>query len=336
MSPVFNAMHATTMRLTNGTNGDFCIRCHTPVGMNLGESEFMSNIDRHPTSREGITCIVCHRIKNEYGKVSGRLAITEGDIFGTVYGTQGDAELLRVIKSDEYSVNADPGRGGRNIHATAKRFDQIDKSAFCGACHDVNLVNGFRLEEAFSEFKAAPAASKGTTCQDCHMGVAPGKSSGYATGPAAIVGGKPTTPRKRTNHMFAGPDYSIIHPGIFPHNVDASALATIREWLTFDHAAGWGTKAFEDTVSAAFEFPPRWTSADDRYDARDILGANQKLLDEVAVQRKQMLQAATRSARSMSPAPPPAASSSRSSSRTSPTVTMCLRASTRNASSFCA
>ncbi len=26
MSPVFNAMHGTVLKLTNGTNGDFCIR----------------------------------------------------------------------------------------------------------------------------------------------------------------------------------------------------------------------------------------------------------------------------------------------------------------------
>jgi len=63
MSPVFNAMHATILKETNGTNGDFCIRCHTPVGMNLEEPEFMSNLDRNPTSREGITCIVCHRLE---------------------------------------------------------------------------------------------------------------------------------------------------------------------------------------------------------------------------------------------------------------------------------
>ncbi|MCH8872743.1 hypothetical protein IH824_08235, partial [candidate division KSB1 bacterium] len=48
MSPVFNAMHGTILKQTNGTNGDFCIRCHIPVGMNLKEPEFMSTIDRHP------------------------------------------------------------------------------------------------------------------------------------------------------------------------------------------------------------------------------------------------------------------------------------------------
>lgn len=123
------------------------------------------------------------------------------------------------------------------------------------------------------------------------MGKEPGKASGYDIAPAAIVGGKPTKPRRRTNHMFAGPDYSVIHPGIFPHNSDASDMATIREWLTYDHKAGWGTEEFEDNIPQAYEFPPRWTSADDRYDARDILTENFKLLKEIEVQRKQVLQA---------------------------------------------
>ena len=291
MSPVFNAMHSTIFKLTNGTNGDFCIRCHTPVGMNLKEPEFMSNIDRHPTSREGVTCIACHRLKNAYGKVSGRLAIVEGDIFDAVFGPTGNEELKRVIESGEYIVNTERGKAGRAIHTNVVKLDQMRTSGFCATCHDVNLVNGFRLEEAFSDYKTSPASKRGVTCQDCHMGKEPGKASGYDIAPAAIVGGKPTKPRRRTNHMFAGPDYSVIHPGIFPHNSDASDMATIREWLTYDHKAGWGTEEFEDNIPQAYEFPPRWTSADDRYDARDILTENFKLLKEIEVQRKQVLQA---------------------------------------------
>ena len=291
MSPVFNAMHGTILKLTNGTNGDFCIRCHTPVGMNLKEPEFMSNIDRHPTSREGVTCIVCHRLKNAYGKVSGRLAIVEGDIFDPVYGPTGNEELKRVIQSGEYNVNTERGKAGRAIHTDAIKLDQMRTSAFCATCHDVNLVNGFRLEEAFSDYKTSPASKNGVSCQDCHMGKEPGKASGYDMAPAAIVGGKPTKPRRRTNHMFAGPDYSVIHPGIFPHNTDASEMATIREWLTFDHKAGWGTDEFEDNIPEGYEFPPRWTSADDRYDAQEIIEENLKSLKEIEVQRKQVLQA---------------------------------------------
>ncbi|MCH9647686.1 MAG: cytochrome c family protein [Deltaproteobacteria bacterium] len=289
MSPVFNAMHGTILKLTNGTNGDFCIRCHTPVGMNLGEPEFMSNLDRHPTSREGVTCITCHRLNKAYGKLSGRLAIVEGDLFEPVYGPKGNEELERVIDSGDYNVNTVRGKAGRAVHTKAEKFFQLSTSGICGTCHDVNLVNGFRLEEAFSEFKNSPAAKEGTSCQDCHMGVEPGKVSGYQEGPAAMVGGKPTADRKITNHMFIGPDYSVIHPGLFPHNTEASELASLREWLTFEHEAGWGTDSFEEEIPEGFEFPERWQSADDRYDARDVLSDNQELLAEATRERRKIL-----------------------------------------------
>ncbi len=291
MSPVFNAMHGTVLKLTNGTNGDFCIRCHTPVGMNLGEPEFISNMDRHPTSREGVTCIVCHRVNKAYGKLSGRLAIVEGDLFEPVFGPSGNDELERVIESSDFRVNTERGRAGRAIHTKAEEFFQIRTSGLCATCHDVNLVNGFRLEEAFSEFKTSPAAAQGQSCQDCHMGTEPGVASGYAEGPAAIIGGTPTTSRKRTDHMFIGPDYSVVHPGIFPHNPEAAELATIRQWLEFDHEAGWGTDEFEDEIPEDFQFPEQWKAADDRYDARDIVTANEALLAEADLARQQLLRA---------------------------------------------
>ncbi|MFQ5524784.1 MAG: multiheme c-type cytochrome [Thermoanaerobaculia bacterium] len=294
MSPIFNAMQGAVLVITNGTNGDFCIRCHDPVGMNLEEPEFMTNMDRHPTSREGVTCVVCHRVNRNYGKLSGRLAIERGDLFDPVYGPEGNVEVARVIESSDYRVNPERGKAGRAIHGKAEKFLQLTTSGFCATCHDVNLVNGFRLEEAFSEFKTSPAARKGVSCQDCHMGTEPGVDSGYPEGPAAVVGGKPTRTRRITNHMFIGPDHSVIHPGIFPHNTAASELATIRQWLTYDHEAGWGTDEFETNVAEDYEFPEHWSSADDRYDARDILTDNIELLAEANRQRRHILRVAYR------------------------------------------
>ncbi|MXX10098.1 MAG: cytochrome C [Nitrospira sp. SB0677_bin_15] len=290
MSPVFNAMHGTILKRTNGTNGDFCIRCHTQVGMNRGEPLFMSNVDRHPVSREGVTCIVCHRINQAYGKESGRVKMVEGDLFEPVYGPTGNKELRRVIGSGEYWVNTERGKPGRAIHTDVKKFFQLVTPGFCGVCHDVNLLNGFRLEETFSEYKTSPSAKEGVTCQDCHMGTEPGRPSGYAVAPAARVGDVETKPRKRTNHMFPGPDHSVIHPGIFPHNPDAAKAATIREWLTFDYEAGWGTDEFEDAVPGNAVFPERWNSVDERYEAREILDQQFALLDEYLAQRKRLLQ----------------------------------------------
>jgi nitrate/TMAO reductase-like tetraheme cytochrome c subunit len=290
LSPVFNAMQSTIVKETSGTNGDFCIRCHTQVGMQLKEPVLMTNLDRDPASREGITCIVCHRISQPYGKVSGRTSIVEGDVFEPIYGPTGNKNLKQVIaQADDFKVVTERGKPGRGIHGDAIKFETISTSAFCGQCHDVNLLNGFRLEEAFSQFKNSPANKAGTTCQDCHMGVTPGLKSGYANAPAANIGGKTTPPRKRTNHMFAGPDYSVVHPGMFPHNGKAQELATLREWLQFDYEAGWGTDAFEKKIAAGTKFPDRWKSVDDRYDARTILNSQFDLLNAIKAQRYQIL-----------------------------------------------
>ena len=51
LSPIYMAFQTTVNILTSGTNGDFCIRCHNQVGMNLGESVYVSNLERPATSR---------------------------------------------------------------------------------------------------------------------------------------------------------------------------------------------------------------------------------------------------------------------------------------------
>ncbi|MEO5722616.1 MAG: multiheme c-type cytochrome [Chthoniobacterales bacterium] len=290
LSPIFNTMQATIEKRTSGSNGDFCIRCHTQVGMQLKEPVFMSNMDRNPTSREGISCIVCHRVKKDYGKVSGRTAIEEGDLLSPVFGPKGPAILKSVLNQpDKFQVVTKRGEIGRAIHTEVIKFDPLEKSNFCGSCHDVNLLNGFRLEEAFSQFKSSQSNKRGETCQDCHMATVPGKKSKYAFGPAALVGDTPTPPRKLTDHRFAGPDYSVIHPGLFPFNVKAQELATMREWLQFDYRAGWGADAFENKVPADFKFPTRWQSIDDRYDARAILDDQFVKLEDANLQRYQIL-----------------------------------------------
>jgi len=137
LSPVYMAMQITINSLTSATNGDFCIRCHNQVGMNMGESIYASNLDRHPTSREGITCVVCHRVNKNYGKVSGRLALEEGDLYTAIYGPSGGGELNRVLDSPgEYQVSTDRDEPGRAIHATAEQFFALTEPAFCGSCHE--------------------------------------------------------------------------------------------------------------------------------------------------------------------------------------------------------
>ncbi len=307
LSPVFNAMSNKLIKLNNGTLGDFCIRCHTPVGMALSEPINMSNLDRSPASREGVTCVTCHRINQAWGKGAGRQALVSGDINQVVYGPSGGEILADVLANpDKYGVlktDDDPAIRGRAIHAEAYEFFQLTTPGFCGSCHDVFAPNGFRLEDAFSEFKHSPSARMcKENCQDCHMGAVPGEPLGYTSSPAAIIGNVPTPVRKHSNHMMVGPDYSIVHRGIFPHNPKAvreedtnpapdQGLATMREWLCYDDAAGWGTPEFEKHVAQDAYFPAPWDDQVLRMKARQILNDQYELLGEAATQRLQILRA---------------------------------------------
>ncbi|MCK5831994.1 MAG: c-type cytochrome [Methylococcales bacterium] len=281
ISPTFLAYQATLVKLTKGTLGDFCERCHTEVGMSSGEPILTSNSNRSKVAMEGVTCVTCHRVPEAYGKITGRLPLEPGDIQKPVYGPRKGDELKHVLDSH---ANNPP-----KTHRTAKLLEQVSQPGFCGRCHDVRLVNGVRFEDLFSEYKQTPAAKKEETCQDCHMGPDSGIPSKYPDASAAVVRGKPTKPAKRTNHMFAGPDSSVVHPGIFPINPEAQEFASTSEWLSFDVDAGWGTKEFEENASDDKKFPGVWADQEERYAAREIIDRQLDLLKEYQTRSNTLL-----------------------------------------------
>jgi mono/diheme cytochrome c family protein len=165
ISPTFLAYQATLVKLTKGTLGDFCERCHTEVGMFNGEPILTSNSNRSKVAMEGITCVVCHRVPEAYGKITGRFPLEPGDIRSPIYGPRKGDELKRVL--DSYKDNPP------KTHREARLLEQVSQPGFCGRCHDVRLVNGIRFEDLFSEYKQTAAAKRGETCQSCTWGPHP-------------------------------------------------------------------------------------------------------------------------------------------------------------------
>ncbi|MBC2600858.1 multiheme c-type cytochrome [Puniceicoccus vermicola] len=290
ISPIFNAMQGTFIDRSNGTNGDFCIRCHTPVGMALEEPLFTANENRSSVSREGVTCIVCHRVNGEFGRVSGRFPIEEGPIYDKMYGPLANKVIQEVIK--RYDVSPAPGvnEGAEKIHAGTERIGVFQKPVFCGMCHDVNSQNGFRLETAYTQFLNSPAHEKGQSCQDCHMSKIPGQPlSGFHKGPVAEIGGQPTREQRLTDHSFHGPDYSIVHAGVFPHSVETTELAAFQDWFDFDYTAGWGSETFEADETGKSDFPEAWQSRSKRIKARQLIDSQIKRLKKFDAGRRQLL-----------------------------------------------
>jgi nitrate/TMAO reductase-like tetraheme cytochrome c subunit len=294
ISPMFHAFEQKFQELTQGTVGTFCVRCHQQVGTQLGENREAPLWARSQISHEGVTCITCHRVKEQYGKVNGERRVEPGKIFDPVYGSGEQSVIKDILANKEtYSVKTSKEGRGTDIHNGMMTNPQLTKSEFCVSCHQVAVNLGIKLEIVWDQYRDSPARNAGVTCQDCHMGKVAGKPEGYATAPSAVVGGKEINPgRKHANHRFIGPGYSIAHPGIFPHNPKAKPFS-IKEWLQFDWRAGWGTNDFEDKVARGkikVDFPKRWADGLDREDARQIIDENLAKLDQRYELRRQVME----------------------------------------------
>jgi len=294
ISPMFHKFEQKFQEMTQGTVGTFCVRCHQQVGTQLGEPRDTPLWARSAISREGVSCITCHRVKEAYNKVNGERRVEPGKIYEPVYGS-GEKSVIKdvIANKDTYSVKTSTDGRGNDIHEGMITNDQITKSEFCVSCHQVAVNLGIKLEIVWDQYRDSPARKAGVSCQDCHMGKVPGQPKGYATAPSAVVGGKEINPgRKHASHRFVGPGYSIAHPGIFPHNTKAQAFS-VKDWLQFDWRSGWGTTAFEDKVADGkikVAFPKRWADPLDREDARQIIEENLAKLDERDKLRKQVME----------------------------------------------
>jgi hypothetical protein len=285
ISPMFHKFEQAINRLSSGTIGSFCVRCHQQVGTQIGEPRELPLWDRSPISREGITCITCHRVNASYGKVNGERHIQPGTIYEPVYNTGNAPGLDEVLgDTDYYKVATGPDQEGYPIHAAASVFETIGESEFCVSCHQVAVNLGIKLEVVWEQYRDSPAHAQGVTCQECHMGKVPGEAMGYDTWPVAIVNGRVVGDpnRRHSNHAFYGPGYPIAHPGIFPFN-PRSLKWSIKDWLHFDYRAPWGNPDWEDRLASgavtAPDFPDIWSARADREQARFIIEQNEVLLD---------------------------------------------------------
>ncbi len=290
ISPMFhkfeNAINALAPTISN-----FCVRCHISVGTALGEERDIDFNKRAAVAKEGVTCISCHRVKTEYGRMNGERRIEPGPIFDPMYGSANENNIKQVIdNAGDYKIKTNNEDNGQAIHTNVIKFEQIHQAEFCMSCHQVAVNLGIKLEVVWEQYRASPAHDQGITCQACHMGKVPGIPSGFEQATPAVINDKPIgKKRDHYNHAFYGPGTSIAHPGIFPHNLDADEW-TMDQWLQFDYRTGWGLVDFENNVADSYQFPEIWEDSSDRETAREIIADNLKKLKQRNEERKTVME----------------------------------------------
>ncbi len=206
-SPVFLAFNAYVLTASGGTIGTFCDRCHSPVGVSAGESPLLANDKRFEAALDGVGCITCHSQRANYVEASGLIPVPiPGDPEPTIYGP--------YYGYDEKNPTGDPANQLIRTPHKSEYSRYFESANLCGSCHDVLTPDGFRIEEAYSEWKNGPYARKGIVCEDCHMGPEPGKPFMRAQLEKDYIVDHnvfPQAPKRyRTNHRFTGPDYSML------------------------------------------------------------------------------------------------------------------------------
>ena len=129
-----------------------CDRCHAPLGVVTG---------RDVVSTEGVTCDVCHTLRDPVPSAAGgqfRLAIDDVVKYGP-----------RCDLKDHYFHRM----GCSPEHAQA---------VICGSCHWWE-PKGIPVFTEYADWRAGPAAT--TPCQSCHM---PGERASLAVGSPARAG----------------------------------------------------------------------------------------------------------------------------------------------------
>lgn len=158
--PVFRAMNARGQRETKGELGDFCVKCHAPLAVELGATTDGLNLDELPDELKGVTCYFCHNVESVEGDHNNPLVLAMDDVMrGNIRDPSGQ-------------------QGHRSAYSSLIDSDAEASSAMCGACHDIVVpsppgAGNVHLERTFSEwqtslFSKAPEEG-GLSCGACHL-----------------------------------------------------------------------------------------------------------------------------------------------------------------------
>jgi hypothetical protein len=161
--PVFLALNARGQRETNNQLGDFCVKCHAPMAVQLGLTngiDFDPNV--LPAEAKGITCYFCHNV-DSVGELHNNGLILAND--QTMRGGVKDP-----VKNSAHFSSYDP-----------KMDSDINESEICGSCHDIvvpeainGVPGGVHVERTFAEWQESFFATDKRpgihlTCGGCHM-----------------------------------------------------------------------------------------------------------------------------------------------------------------------
>lgn len=162
----------TTMGKQNGPESTrYCAGCHDPISLFAGTKNLYRDDLTNPIGRdEGVSCIVCHSIKETDVKGNASYVITQPPRYMFELSEGGRAHLVR-----DFLIRAYPRHHVRSLQHRLFKSPQ-----FCAACHkqfideEINQVGWVQLQNQFDNWRKSrwndtTNPRRTIECRECHM-----------------------------------------------------------------------------------------------------------------------------------------------------------------------
>ncbi len=172
MDVAFRAVQATMGEQNGPESTRYCGGCHDPISLFSGTKNLYRDELTNPIGRdEGVSCIVCHAIKETDIKGNASYVITQPTRY--MFELPEPTGARRLVR--DFLIRAYPRH-----HVTSLQHRLFKSPQFCAACHkqfvdeEINRVGWVQLQNQFdnwrkSRWNDSTNARKTIECRECHM-----------------------------------------------------------------------------------------------------------------------------------------------------------------------
>ncbi|MEE9167087.1 MAG: multiheme c-type cytochrome [Candidatus Neomarinimicrobiota bacterium] len=228
MDPAFQAVQKVMGEQNGPESTRYCGGCHDPISLFSGAKNiFTDDLTNLAGYQEGVSCLVCHAIKETDLKGNANYVITQPRRY--MFELH-EGEKVRFLR--DFLIRAYP-----RYHVESLQHRLFKSPEFCAACHkqfidqEINKVGWVQLQNQFDNWRKSrwnhPGdATKTVECRECHMRLV--ESSDPASGDALDYNRVPDD-KKHRSHRFIAANQFI--PRILDLPGADEQIALTEKWL---------------------------------------------------------------------------------------------------------
>ncbi len=228
MDPAFQLVQKVMAEQNGPESTRYCGGCHDPISLFSGTKNiFTEELTNLIGYQEGVSCIVCHRIKETDVKGNASYVVVQPKRYMFELHEGKTAQVLR-----DFLIRAYP-----KYHVESLQHRLFKSPEFCAACHkqfidqEINKVGWVQLQNQFDNWRKSrwnhpDDPTKTIECRECHM---PLTDSRDPSSGDQLDYNRNINDKKHRSHRFLGANQFI--PRLLDLPGASEQIALTEKWL---------------------------------------------------------------------------------------------------------